>query len=562
MLSGKRVMDDQLSFVVDLVAALSIALAGGWLAARLRLSPTIGYVAAGVIISPLTPGFVGDAERLRLIADVGVVLLLFGIGVQFSLRELVSAGRTTTALGLGQVAGTLGLGYLAGIALGWGSDQALFFGAAVAQSSSTVMAKLVTERGEEEARHSRIALTWSVAQDLSTILLVVLLGVATEGDTDPGEVGLTGLKVVGFLAGVLIIGVRIVPWALEQVVALQSRELFLLAIASLALGTAAAASSVGISLALGAFLAGLVVSESDRSHQVLGEMLPVREVFGVLFFVAFGMLIDFGELGGGFHVFAIALLLIVGVKFAFVAGPMLLLRTPVRTALLAAALLAQSAELTFIVLDAGVANDVVSERVFSLTLTAAAASILLVPGLLALAERAPAAPLWAPAEAQEELGEIDLINHAVVSGYRSGGSYVATALRARGFKVMVVDEDRRLIEQLRSQEIPCLVGNASNQTVLERLNLRRARLLIVFEPDPILAEMAVRRSRAIHPGLDVLARAGSAEERVRLLAAGARQVVVAEQEAALEVAMHALIRYGIDRTQAAAIVQRMRGPAV
>lgn len=553
-------MDDQLEIIADLVIALGLALAGGWLAARFRLSPIFGYLLAGLVISPFTPGFVGEADRIRLLADIGVVLLMFGVGVQFSLSELLRAGPKISTLAVVQIGATMGLGYLGGLAIGFGSMQAMFFGAAVALSSSTVMAKFIEERGEQEARHSRIALTWSVAQDLATIVLVVLLGFAAESNVDAGEIALTGLKTAGFLIGIVIVGVRVVPWALEQVAAVHSREVFLLAIASLALGTAAAAGATGISLALGAFLAGLVVSESDRSHQVLGEILPARDVFGVLFFVSIGMLIDPGVLRSEWDVFLVALVLIVGVRVVVTAVPLMLTGTVVRTALMSAALLVATAELTFVVLDVGVDKGAVSERTFSVTLTAAGTSILVMPVLLNIAERAPARTLRKPQDDEELPPEDEFVSHAVVSGYRTGGKYVVDLLHARHFKVVVVEEDSRLVSQLRADGVTCVLGTISNEVILERLNLRRARLFCLAEPEPITSELAVRRALALNPRLDVIVRAMTEEERGRLLAAGAREVIVAEQEAALELGRHALMRYGVDRTQAAAVIQRLRGP--
>ncbi len=552
-------MEDQLGIITDLVVALGLALAGGWLAVRLRLSPIFGYLAAGLIISPFTPGFVGESDRIRLLADIGVVLLMFGVGVQFSLSELLHAGPKVSVLAILQIGVTMGLGYLGGLAVGFGSMEALFFGAAVALSSSTVMAKVIEERGEQEARHSHIALTWSIAQDLSTIVLVVLLGFAAESNVDAGEMVLTGLKIAGFLIGIVIVGVRVVPWALEQVAAVRSREVFLLAIASLALGTASAAGATGISLALGAFLAGLVVSESDRSHQVLGEILPARDVFGVLFFVSIGMLIDPAVLRSEWDVFLIALALIVGVRFALAAGPLMLTGTAIRTSLLAAALLVGTAELTFVVLDVGVDKGAVSERTFSVTLTAAGASIVAVPVLLNVAKRAPTRTLRRTEDDGESPPESEFVNHAVVSGYRTGGQYVVDLLHARNFKVVVVEEDRRLVEQLRASGVTSVLGSISNEVILGRLNLKRAQLFCLAEPEPITAELAVRRSLALNPRLDVVARAMTEEERARLLAVGAREVIVANQEAALELGRHALMRYGVDRTQAAAVIQRLRG---
>jgi CPA2 family monovalent cation:H+ antiporter-2 len=378
-------MDNQLDIIVDLVAALSTAFAGGWLAARFRLSPIFGYVVAGLVISPFTPGFVGDADRLRLLGDIGVVLLLFGIGTQFSTRELLQTGRVVTLLAAVQVAATLALGYTAGRALGWATQQSLFVGAAVALSSSTVMAKILGERDETRSAHGTISITWALVQDLATVVLVVLLGVTADSNADPGELALTALKIAAFLLGVLVVGVLFVPVALEQVLAVRSREVFILAIATLALGTAAAAAALDISLALGAFLAGLVLAQSGKASDMLEEVLPVRDIFAVLFFVVVGMLIDPANVFSEFHIFALLLALIVVAKFALIGIALIVAGVASRTALFAGLLLAQSAEFSFVILDAGVNDGAVSSQAFSLTVSAVGVSVLLTPLLVALA---------------------------------------------------------------------------------------------------------------------------------------------------------------------------------
>jgi CPA2 family monovalent cation:H+ antiporter-2 len=550
-------MEEQVRFLVDVVAALGVALVGGWLAARLGLSPIVGYVVAGLVISPFTPGFVGDLDQIRLLADVGVVLLLFAVGVQFSMDELIRGGRVVSFLALAQVLASTGIGYLAGQALGFGSLTSLFFGAAVALASTTVISKLLAERGDEDTPHAKLAITWAVVQDFCAIILVVLLSVAAGDDVSPGQLAIDGMKIAVFIVGVVIFGSRIVPWALDRVAAAGSRELFLLAIAVLALGTAAAAGAIGISLALGAFLAGLAVSESDRSHHVLGEVLPARDLFAVLFFVSVGMLIDPGALADGWHIVLVALFIIIAVKFVLTSLPLAIARTPARTALLSGVLLAQSAELSFVIMEAGVDEEVISDRIFTLTMTAIGASVLLSPLFVRIADRVPVT-FGSPGIVTDAIEELPLANHAVVVGFNSGGHFAAELLKTRGFSVVVVDEDKRLVDRLRNEGYVCFLGNGANPSVVQRLNLNEAWLLVVAEPDPVIADLAVRRARDINPTLSVLARAGSQQQSERLSAAGALEVVVAEQEAGLELARRALMRFGLDSTQARAIIQRLR----
>ncbi|MEX0750824.1 MAG: cation:proton antiporter, partial [Dehalococcoidia bacterium] len=285
-------MENDTSLLLDLVAAMGVALAGGWLASRIGLSSIAGYVAAGMVISPFTPGFVGDIDRLRFLADIGVVLIMFGIGVQFSIGDLAKVGGKIGMAAIAQVLIVVGVTWAIAGPMGWEWDESLFIGVALASSSSTVISKLLSERGEVSTQHARVSLGWSIVQDLSALIVVaVLIAVTEEGDVG-SSVAFATLRGVGFIAVLLIVGVRLVPWLLARIADQGSRELFVLAVAGIALGTALASQEAGLSLAMGAFLAGMVVSESDLSHRVLGELLPARDVFAVLFFVSVGMLIE------------------------------------------------------------------------------------------------------------------------------------------------------------------------------------------------------------------------------------------------------------------------------
>ena len=287
-------MEPQTGLLVDVTVALALALAGGWIATRVGVSSILGYVAAGVVISPFTPGFVGELDRLRLLADIGVVLLLFGIGVQFSLSDLARAGPRLIASTIAQTLAVFGI--VAALAAAAGADrgQALYVGAAAAISSSVVLVRMLDERNATETETGRITVSWSIVQDLTAIILILIIGTATAGTGDRSlglEVLFAALKATTFVGGVLLIGSRAVPFVLERVIDDRSRELFVLAIAALALGTALASEYAGLSLALGAFVAGLVISESTMSQRVIHDLLPTRDVFAVLFFVAAGMLI-------------------------------------------------------------------------------------------------------------------------------------------------------------------------------------------------------------------------------------------------------------------------------
>ena len=379
-----------------MTVALGLALAGGWIASRIGVSPILGYIAAGVVISPFTPGFVGELDRLRLLADIGVVLLLFGIGVQFSLAELARAGVRLIASTVAQTLVVFGV--VAGIAGAVGADrgQALYVAAAVAISSSVMLVRMLEERKATESAVGRSAIPWSIVQDLTAIVLILIIGATTgasEGDRPLAlEAILAGLKATAFVGSMLLIGSRVVPFVLGRVVDERSRELFFLAIAALALGTALASEYAGLSLALGAFVAGLVVSESETSQRVIHDLLPTRDVFAVLFFVAAGMLIRPGVLVDEW-------LAILGVTAAIIALKPTLAWLALRasglsaqTSVMAAAMLIPAAEFSFLIADAGLGHGAISEQTFGVILASAVISIVVAPTIVAICGRRWGAP--------------------------------------------------------------------------------------------------------------------------------------------------------------------------
>jgi len=552
-------MEQDTSLLVDLVAAICVALGGGWIAARIGLSSIAGYVVAGMVISPFTPGFVGDVDRLRLLADVGVVLIMFGIGVQYSLRDLARVGPAVSAAAVAQVTAIIVVGYALGELLGWTSDEALFVGAALAISSSTVIVKLLSERGETVTAHGRVTIAWAIVQDICAVLLVAVLVAVTEEGNVAESVSLATLKAAAFVGGILVVGLRVVPWMLARVAGLGSRELFVLAISALALGTALASEEVGLSLALGAFLAGIVVSEADLSHRVLGELLPARDVFAVLFFVSVGMLIDPDVIRDNVAAMALLLVLIIAVKGALSA---LLARGAGErpdTAALAGGYLSQAGEFSFVLIGLGVDEDVVGLDVFSLAVAATAVSIVLTPVVVAGTGRLVRALERRPLiDAVEPRPRSRLGRYAVVCGYGDVGRTVVSALRGR-FEVVVVDEDARALRPLAgAEDVRTINGDASNPAIIDQMDLENCRVLVITIPDPFATRLLVERARQLYPDLDIITRAVNEEEAERLRRSGAGEPVVADRELALEMVRHSLHRFGVDARQALAIVQRMR----
>jgi CPA2 family monovalent cation:H+ antiporter-2 len=548
---------------LDLAAATLIALAGGALARLLRLPVFLGYLAAGLALSPFTPGPVGDVAAVQRLADLGVVMLMFGMGVQFSLRDL-AAGRDVAAGAAVQVPLSLATTALAMWALGWSWPAALYAGAAACSTSSIVLVKLLTERNAQDSPHGRLAIAWSLAQDLLTVIVIAVLGaVARAGGLD-ARVGTATLEAAAFVGAALFVGTRVVPPLLVRIARLGSRELFILSVAGLAVGTAVLGERFGLSLALGAFIAGIAVSESDVSHHALGELLPIRDLFAGLFFVWVGMLIDprlLMEQPALFAALALLMLSKAAIGAVLVAGP---LRRSARTAALAGVALAPSAEFSFVVARDGVTAGALSAEQFSLILAATAATIPLSPSLMRLAPavqrlleplalRAGAVAVSEPSPAPPRLR-----NHVVIVGGGRVGSLIAAVLRRRGQGYVIIEEDRRTAERLRAAGEPVIYGNAAHPAVLAQANPAHARTLVVAIPDPVAARRVVSEARAQNPRLDIVVRAHSPADAADFLRLGAAEAVLAERELALELTRHTLHRIGLTTLEIQAILQRLR----
>jgi len=553
---------DSSILLVNLALALTAATIGALIAVRLRQSVVVGFILAGIAIGPFTPGLVGDVQVVDALAELGVVFLLFAIGAQISLRDLLRVGTVATIGGNVQVLAVLGIGFGVGQLLGWGQLESVFVGAVLSNSSSTVLGKVLGDRGETDTEHGHIALAWSTVQDLGTILFVVVLSaLATTGGIGAELLVAIG-KAMVFLAIVVPVGLRILPPVFEVLAATRSREIFLLGVVGLALGTALLASVFGISLALGAFLAGLVIGESDLSHRVVADALPFRDLFGGLFFVSVGMLVDPGFVLQNLPLAALMVFLIIVVKGLIVVAIGLAFRFRFRTAALTGVALAQSAEFSFLLARLGADLEVVSPTVFSLMLAGAAASIILSAPLTAAAgpivrqieRRIAAAPVAGTDIEPPRSGR----RTVVICGYGRIGGLIGQALERRGFRYVVIEEDGRITKELRDRGIAVIRGFADNAVVLEQAGLDRAAVLAVAVPDPIAARTIVDLARRSHPRLPIVARAHSRAERAVLRRLGADEVVVGELELGLEMTRFTMRRLGVSATEAQALVQGLR----
>lgn len=557
---------DNSTLLASLVLAVVAAIVGAFVAVRLGQSVILGYILAGIVIGPFSPGFVGDVATVQALADIGIVFLMFSIGVQLSFNELLRVGRVAILGGNAQVLLLIVLGYLTGILLGLRPLEALFLGAVVSNSSSTVLTKALSERGEQDSLHGRISLAWSSVQDLGTVVLVVVLSAMAQGNERIWSDLLWSVARAGlFLAVVGPAGTIAFPWLFERVAALRNRELFVLTVAALALGTAYGSTFFGLSLALGAFVAGVVVGESDLSLQILGEVMPLRDVFAGLFFVSVGMLVDPSFVAMNLGLVLPVLGLIVVAKGAISAAVTRLFGYSPRTSLLTGVTLAQSAEFSFLLARLGTEVGAVTDSVYSLMLAGVAASMVLSPILHQVAapitrwlqRRLPPIPLamHVPLDHRHVGG---LRGHAVICGYGRVGRIIARALRQRGFPFLVIEEDQRVARRLRARGVQVLLGNAANPLLLGQVGLGRARVLVIAMPDVLAARQITEYARHANPNLDIVVRTHSWAERSFLLRRGVGEAVMGELELALEMTRHTLRRFGLSTIEAQAVVQGLR----
>lgn len=574
-------LTEQLRFILNLGGLVAAAVIGGAIAVRLRQPAVLGYLLAGIAIGPFTPGFVGDVEGITVLADVGVVLLLFALGVQFSIHELRAVGRVALPGGAAQVLLVLGAGAAIMVGLGLDLREALVVGACLSLSSTLVVLKSLLDRGELDSLHGRAAIGWSIVQDIATIVFIVALPPLSGGDVFV-PFALAMVKAVVFLGLAYVVGTRLLPWAFRTIARLGSSELFLLAVFATAMLTAFVASAIfGLSLALGAFVAGVLISESELAHQAAAEVTPFRDLFAVIFFVSVGMLLDPAALLPDAGLVALLVVIAVGGKGILTAGLGRGLGLPRRSAIMLGALMGQVGEFSFILADNALDLDLLSSRTYNIVLGTAVVTILLSPLVTRVAEtlvrrlerggvpteEGPASPLGIAAprtsglsRTEQAINEVDEARRptVVVLGAGHVGQVVARAVRLRGFRCVVVDRDARKLEALERLGTVNVFGDAANPEILRRLDLERARILIVAIGDPLTARLATERALQINPRLSIGSRVRGKRQVDALRVLGVRRLADPDAEAAFELARHALQRMGVSGPELSGIVVGLR----
>jgi CPA2 family monovalent cation:H+ antiporter-2 len=574
-------MPHQTELIATIAAGLGLAFLLGLVAVRLRLPPIVGYLLAGVAVGPHSPGFVADVSLAQQLAEIGVILLMFGVGIHFSLDDLLSVRRIALPGAAVQIAVATLLGAVFARVWGYSWGTGIVLGLCLSVASTVVLLRALEDRGLLDSADGRIAVGWLVVEDLFTVLVLVLLpalafSLGGKSPAGVGEGGSDGLaialaitlgKVAGFVLLMVVVGRRVVPWLLEHVARLGSRELFTLSVLAVAVGIGVGAAALfDVSFALGAFFAGVVVNGSDLSHEAAADALPLQDAFSVLFFVAVGMLFDPSILVEHPMEVVLVLLIIMIGKSLGALGIVLLFRYPLHTALVISASLAQIGEFSFILAALGLSLGLLPPEGQSLIVAGALLSISLNP--LAF-EAAGRLSRWAEARprvlAALERGtpeqpvaakdDESLRDHAILVGYGRVGGTIGEALARSGVPHVVIEQSRELFESLRDRGVPVIYGNASRRLVVELARPERARLLIVTAPDPFQGRAILEQARRLNPSIVSVVRTHSEEERAYLERAGADLAVVGERELARTMARYAL------EVAAAPASQERRGAA-
>ncbi len=563
-------MPHETALIAILAFGLGFAFVFGFLAVRLGLPPLVGYLVAGVLVGPFTPGFVADPHLASQLAEIGVILLMFGVGLHFSPRDLMAVRGIAVPGAVFQIAAATALGAGVSHLWGWSWGSGIVFGLCLSVASTVVLLRALEDRGALDSAEGKIAVGWLIVEDLFTVLVLVLLPAlagllggtpaagAGAGSGLAAAIGVTLAKVAAFLGLMFVVGRRVVPWLLQRVARTGSRELFTLAVLATALGVAVGAAVLfGVSFALGAFFAGVVISESDLSHRAAADALPLQDAFAVLFFVAVGMLFDPTILvRRPLQVLLVVFIIMIGKSIAALA----IVRAfghPLQTSLTISASLAQIGEFSFILAALGVSlgllppegqSLIVAGALLSITLNAFVFKLIapverwvqVRPRLARLLEPSPARVPALPAD----LDAGRLHDHVVLVGHGRVGRRVAEALAGHGIPYLVIEQDRTTALALRRQGLPVIYGDAARHGVLGHAGLREARLLVVTAPEPFQARAIIDTARRIQPAIDIAVRTHSDAERAYLEHSKVGMAVMGEQELADAMARYALGRFG------------------
>ena len=553
---------------LDLLIVLVTAIVGGMLARWLRLPVLLGYLAGGIAVGPYGLGFVHETATIDSLANIGVVLLLFAIGLEFSLKELLRLGKIAVFGGIAQIALTSAVGFGLGRIVGLSLTGSVFFGFIIALSSTMVVLKLLMDRGEIDTTHGRIMLGILLVQDLSVVPMMVVMPALSGGVSGLwASLGIALAKAVGFIVVMIALGYWGMPWFMKRVAGQRSRELFLLTIIVLCLAAAFGTYYFGLSAAFGAFAAGLLISQSGFARQAFADILPLRDTFAALFFVSLGMLANLHFIGANPGTVVVVVVVIILVKFIICSLITRLFGYSHKTVLMVGTGLINIGEFSFILAMMGVQIGLLSQRLYSLTIASAIITMLLTPFAMSLNTflyRWLSQKGWFARQMASDgvdtwnSGKTELARHAVICGYGTIGRRVAEVLEKQKFSYLIIELDPIIVSQLRARGIPCIYGDASNPEILAHAGLDKARVLICTIPDYVAEELTARNALRINPKLDIVARVHRDADVELLKGVGVTELVLPFFEGSLEMIRHTLHRFGMTSTEIQYILNNLR----
>ena len=559
---------ENLGLGFELIIVLVAAVVGGILAHRLKLPVLLGYLIAGILVSPHGLGLIRDTDAIKNLASIGVILLLFTLGLEFSLDELRRIGKVAILGGIAQILLTAAAGLGLGKILGWATPEAVFFGFLISSSSTLIVLKLLLERGELDTVHGRVMTGILLMQDLAMVPLMIILPSLGNSGAEIGPALLeAGAKAVLFIVVMAVLGLFLLPRILDRVAQARSRELFLITVVSLSLAAAITAQFFGVSAAVGGFVAGILISRSVFARQALADVIPFRDAFGALFFVSLGTLADLSFVTHNPWLVIGVVAFIIVAKFIICGAVPLFFGYNTRTAIFTGFGLTQIGEFSFVLAGVGVAASILRESTYALVLGAAIITMILTPFVLSLAnfsyrqlERFPFGQklLSFRSDTEEKRAAQPMSGHAVICGGGRSAESLIKVLGRRNLAHLIIDLDPRVIARFRKMGIPCIYGDASNPAILAGASLEKAKLLVCTFPSFLDVELTVKNARAINPKIDIVAKVERDRDADALRDIGVNELVKPEFESSLEITRHALHRYGVTATEIQYLLNSLR----
>jgi len=563
-----------LSLVWTIAVVSGLAFLGGFLAKKLKQSTIIGYLLAGILLGSWLISYLQATQILTGLAEIGIAFLMFALGLELSFKRLYRVRDVVIWGAVLEILGVIVLGILVLPLFGFDFYSSLFMAAAFSLSSTAVVVKILSEKGELDTLHGEIMLGWLLIQDLAVLPMVLVLpAIAGIGDGGWGGLIISVVKAVGFLAVAILLGRKILPFVLGKVADLKARELLLLAVVAICLFLALLSAALGLSIALGAFLAGIIISESSERHAIFSQMRPLRDIFSILFFVSLGMFLT-----PKFLIINLLQILglslgVIGLKFIIILILIFYLGYHAKTGILVSLGLVQVGEFAFVLASLGMNQGLIDSQIYSLILSVAILTLLATPGLIFTAPRLYLAlrrisqkrfpkiysRLFARYDSfRPHAAGLDLENHVVICGHGRVGSWIARALRMIGVPFVVIDYDHQVINKLRENDISALYGDPADIDVLDYAQVEKAKVVIIAIPDKATQEMVVANCQTLNPQVKIISRVHHESDQSRLKALGVTSIIQPEFEAALSIIHRSLQFFGVTREEIANKIKRIK----